>query len=102
MAASVCTPNDPPLLLGGGGRGAVHPVELTDRSLVVRFKIAEGSHEYNCVRNPLLRAGFRRTRGSTWNFRWGPHLSEADYQAMNPYQVCVPVRGPAALGDMID
>ena len=54
--------------------------------MVVRFKIAEGSHEYNCVRNPLLRAGFRRTRGGTWNFRWGPHLSEADYQAMNPYQ----------------
>lgn len=54
----------------------------------MRFRIAN-AHEYNCVRNALLRAGFERTEGESWNMLWSRHLRADEYQRLNPYQkVC--------------
>ena len=43
-------------------------------------------HEYNCVRNAFLRAGFKRTNGSGWNALWAKHLTEEQFLRMTPYQ----------------
>lgn len=62
------------------------------------FKISEAVHEYNCVRNAFLRAGFKRTTGSGWNVLWGRHLKEEEFMRLNPYQKVNHFPGTWALG----
>jgi|TARA_B100000780_G_C21078353_1_gene434207 hypothetical protein len=51
------------------------------------FKIGAKVHEYNCVRNSWLRAGFVRT--NTWSKAvgyWGQHCSAQAFRNLNKYQ----------------
>lgn len=48
------------------------------------FKI--GATEYNCVRNSLMRAGFRRTSADRWNVFWGRHLRPNQFRRLNAFQ----------------
>ena len=51
------------------------------------FKIGPKVHEYNCVRNSWLRAGFVRT--SSWNKcagYWGRHCSASAFRNLNRWQ----------------
>ena len=57
-----------------------------------------GVHEYNCVRNALLRAGFRRTEGDEWNFAWAKHLSPDVVVRLTPFQKCNHWPGSWAIG----
>jgi hypothetical protein len=50
------------------------------------YKIPEGCHEYNCVKNAFVRGGFGRVRGNAWLGLWARPLSEDEFIAMNPYQ----------------
>jgi len=52
----------------------------------VRFKISDNVHEYNCVRNAFLRAGFKRVSGWSWNICWAKHLREEEFLRMTPFQ----------------
>ena len=52
----------------------------------MRFKISDNVHEYNCVRNAFLRAGFKRTTSSGWNGLWAKHLTEDEFLRLTPYQ----------------
>jgi hypothetical protein len=55
-------------------------------------------NEYNCVKTPLVRAGFQRTEAETWNIGWSKHLGGDEYSRMNPYQKCNHWPGSWALG----
>lgn len=59
---------------------------VTVKSVHLNFKISEDCHEYNCVRNAWLRAGFQRVKGTNWHAYWGKHLSEDGFRKLQPYQ----------------
>ena len=50
------------------------------------YRIPEGNHEYNCVKNSFTRGGFVRVTGPNWLGQWSRPLSEDEFAAMNPYQ----------------
>ena len=57
-----------------------------DSAIQPAFRIVN-AHEYNCVRNTFLRAGFdRHGSGDDWCALWTKHLKDEEYMRMSPFQ----------------
>ena len=57
-----------------------------DSAIQPAFRIFN-AHEYNCVRNNFLRAGFdRHGSGDDWCALWTKHLKDEEYMRMSPFQ----------------
>jgi hypothetical protein len=61
------------------------PTKIAQSGKLLKYKIADGTHVYNCVINALHKAGFRHTTSSGYNLLWGGVKTPEFLKDFDPY-----------------
>jgi hypothetical protein len=61
------------------------PATVQHNGRLLKYKVADGTHVYNCVVNNLKMAGFRHTLSSSYNLLWGGVKTPDFLREFDPY-----------------